>query len=153
MNKRLSRPQYKVHTERDLEREYLRPSGRVTRSAKEFVEWFYSPPDDVVEDVMGVNFGGDVEMGDLEREIGREAYEELVREHYQAQEQLERQRVAQVKELETLALSRREEGVCVHLQETATGSGSEDGDWDLVSTTSSEEIVLFEDWEDIILVE
>ena len=139
-----------------MEREYIRPSGRVTRSATEFVEWFYSPQDDVVEDrfVRGDNFG-DMEMGDLEREIGREVYEELVREHFQAQEQLERWRVAQIKELETLSFSKREEEGCLHLQlqETAAGSGSEDGDWDLISTTSSEEIVLFEDWEDITLAE
>jgi len=144
-----------------LEREYIRPSGRVTRSAKEFVEWFYSPHDDVVEDrfVKGDNFGdmemGDLGTGDLEREIGREMYEELVREHFQAQEKLERWRVAQLQELEMLSFSRREEEVCLHLplQETAAGSGSEDGDWDLISTTSSEEIVLFEDWEDITLAE
>ena len=145
-----------------MEREYLRPSGRETRSAKEFVEWFYSPQDDAyVEDGFGKGDDfGDMEMGhlgtgDLEREIGRERYEELVREHFQAQEQLERRRVVQIKELETLPFSRKEEEVCLHsqLQKTVAGSGSEDGDWDVISNTSSEEIVLFEDWEDITLAE
>jgi hypothetical protein len=147
-----SRHEFKAHTERDLEREYLKSSGRYSgheRSAREFVEWFYSPLEEEPEaNAMreGTNDQGD--SGDLEREVGEEVYRELMREHVLAQEQLDRQRSANLKELETIA-----EAVQQELEMPATEIGNADerseGDWDLVSTASSDETAYFEDWEEV----
>jgi hypothetical protein len=142
----------KIHkTERDLETEFLHSSvlrypGGHERSAKEFVEWFYSPLEEEPEaNAMheGTNEGDE---GDLEREVGEEVYRELVRENLLAQEQLDRQRAANLKELETFTEAVRREMSAMEFGNSDEGS---EGDWDLVSTASLDETAYFEDWEEV----
>ena len=136
------------------------------------MEWFYSPTtndeegEGEVED-SGVQFekedyGMDVdglEDLSLKREVGEEMYRELVMEHLRAEEQLERQRAAQRAEFEALAIlaletqTAEEEGICLSvLVQDKEETSESDGDWDLLSITSSDESAaayIFEDWEEV----
>lgn len=154
-----SRHAFKCDTQRDLEREYLKSSGRYSgheRSAKEFVEWFYSPVDEEMEDSAGCEEGNwGTHSEELEREVGADVYREILKEHLLAQEQLERQRAAQKAEFEALAVAMEAQRVgelCLQSQrQDEEGSRSDEGDWDLLSTASSDESAYFDDWEEVMV--
>ena len=127
---------------KDLEQEYLQPSGRrgFSRPASAFVDWFFSSPDDEFEGTESeTSEGMDVsEERSLEEIMGEEAYKAMLREHIEAEKQLERKVAAelemQVKEIE---LVEREERVTEDVDES----------WDLISTGSVDS----EDWEKVIV--
>ena len=128
---------------KDLEQEYLRPSHRhgYSRPASAFVDWFFSSTGDESEETESETSAGmdGSQERSLEEVMGEEAYKAMLREHIEAEKQLERKVAAelemQVKEMERVE---REKRVCVDIV---------DESWDLVSTGSVE----FDDWEKVIV--
>lgn len=129
---------------KDLDAEYTKSSGLVGRPAKEYVDWFFEAEEEESENVYGMG----EEWGDWSaEEVGmvmgmrREEYERMVREHVEAERQLER--VREMREGEKREEERRVEGEVVVEEEG-------DRDWDVVSTGSVDSIRL-EDWEEVIV--
>jgi len=158
-----SRHAFKVHTQRDLEREYLKSPGGYSgqgRSAQAFVEWFYSPLEEEGEDRAYAEDEGKWEdeamMGDLRREVGEDVYFELVKEHLLAQEQLDRHRGGgNIKQLEASGMGPTDTHEVRESSQQPTQqmrSQEPEGDWDLVSTaTDSDSDAYFEDWEEVTI--
>jgi hypothetical protein len=118
----------------DLEQEYLKPCGRSrTQSASAFVDWFFSSDgDDNGENEMMWEREGEES---LDWFIGPKEYEAMLREHIEAEKQLERDRLA--------AVSYRVQ----NMEAEDRTQNSIDESWDIVSTGSVE----FADWEEVIL--
>jgi hypothetical protein len=141
-----SRKQSKKLVERDLEEDYLKsysPSQTRTRSAKAFVEWFYSrdeddycseehPQEGEIEPLGGI--GPSKSLSVLGMDMEDEVFETMLKEHLEAEKLLER---------------RKNSGGGLG-QQIAEMDGSEE-DWDLVSTgsTSATSTDGFGDWEEV----
>jgi hypothetical protein len=141
-----SRKQSKRLVERDLEEDYLKsysPSQTRTRSAKAFVEWFYSRDEDnycfdehaqaeEIEHLDGI--GPSKSLSVLGMDMEDEVFEKMVKEHVEAERMLER---------------RKDSGDGI-LRQIVEREESEE-DWDLVSTgsTSATSTDGFGDWEEV----
>jgi hypothetical protein len=129
-----SRKQSKKLVERDLEEDYWKssaPSERRSRSAKAFIEWFYARDDDDIPMTEQVDENGEVGEG-LGLDVSDEVWAEMLREHIEAEKQLERRmehELQSARVLERVEYVEREE------------------DWDFVSVDSLDEG--FGDWEEV----
>jgi hypothetical protein len=133
----------KAFIAKDLDAEYRKPVRPTGRPAKEYVDWFFSREDDEEEEesVWGDGDWSAEEVG-MAMGMGREEYERMIREHIEAEKQLERERGDVVGE------GRREEGIVMEM--VGVEEGREERDWDVVSTGSVDSIRL-EDWEEVIV--
>jgi hypothetical protein len=130
---------------KDLEAESRKRVGPVGRPATEYVDWFFSREE---EDEGETQWGdGDWSAEDvgMVMEMGREEYERMVREHVEAEKQLERERETAGRGEERGVPG--EKGI-----PEMVGVEEEQGerDWDVVSTGSVDSIRL-EDWEEVIV--
>ena len=111
-----------------LEHEYF---PEVSRTATSFTEWFYKDEEEdstiIWEERMG-------------RVLGKD-FDEVFREHVQAEEELERERERKEREKD------KRENTVVIVKE-GKGEVDEDEDWDVVSNGSTESI---EVWEEVFL--
>ena len=128
----------KAFIAKDLDEEYRKPSAQMgVRPAKEYVDWFFAEEELAEESVWGDGDWSAEEVG-MVMGIGKSEFERMVKEHVEAEKQLERD-----KEKRESAGERR--------MEITTGEEeSADRDWDVVSTGSVDSIRL-EDWEEIIV--
>lgn len=128
---------------RDFERECLKTSDRhrSLRSlpAGAFVDWFFSPPDEVEDDIqVGDSLSEGSENSSLILAIGEEAYQSLLREHLEAEKQLKER---------TLSATVSSQGA-PNNELVSEDPGAEET-WDLVSEISLQ----FDGWEEVVLEE
>jgi hypothetical protein len=131
---------------KELEAESRKRVGPVGRPATEYVDWFFSREEEAEDEAESEWGDGDwsAEEVGMVMGMGREEYERMVREHVEAERQLER-------ETKTVGTGEEErvsgEGIA-----EMVGVEEEHGerDWDVVSTGSVDSIRL-EDWEEVIV--
>jgi hypothetical protein len=114
---------------KDLEQEFLNSYRRHgNHSAKEYVEWFYSPQDDF-EITAGEEYG-DYELAS-ELGMGKEEYLAMLREHVAVEKQLEQGIVVEIEVISEQGHSEDKGGEIV------------EEDWDIISIAEGD----LHDWE------
>ena len=127
-----SRHATKILQHKDLEEEYCQTNDRYRlNSASAFVEWFYARNEDEPPDEAGRN--GGVEVDEIVEMFGEEGYQELLREHIEAEKQLLRTNSKSEESQEQVEDDAGREILEVN-EET----------WDVISTTSDLDLW---DWE------
>lgn len=137
-DKRLTAKAY-IAKDLEQEQEYLKSSPCYghsrPRPASAYVDWFFSPYDEFEESAENETWERMGLEESLEWAMGKEVYESMLREHIEAEQQIERDKLASVSVgLEQIALQNREKDTV-------------DEGWDVVSTGSVE----FADWEEVIV--
>ena len=135
-----SRPSFVGNVPIDLEEEYIGPSGRnrYLQPASAFVDWYFSPPDEYDETAEIAISSVEEQSWDLASLaliIGKEAYEAMLREHIEAEKQLEKTIIS----------------ISIPLQAEQRVENTEDEiideTWEVVSTGSAD----LDEWEEIIV--
>jgi hypothetical protein len=129
-----------AYVTKDLEQEYLKTFGRggYPRPASTLVDWFFSREDEFEESAQ-MQTSSDQNTSSresLEGQFGTEVYEAMLREHIEAEKQLEKRTSPIVVVLDT-----------EHLEWDCHENDILDDMWDVVSFGSIE----LDDWEKVVL--